>query len=437
MAVTFKGGIHPPEHKELSKDKSIEKLPLPKSVLIPLVQHIGAPCKPLVKVREEVKVGQMIAEMGGFVSSPIFSSISGVIKKISDVEVASGKLVTCVEIESDGLDEWINDPLNRQLEEIEAKEIVEIIREAGIVGMGGAGFPTHVKYTLPNDVKVDTILLNGAECEPYLTCDHRLIVEEGEKVIYGLRAMMKAVNVKKGIIAIENNKPDAIKNMEKLTKDYDDIEVAILKTKYPQGGEKQLIDAVLKREVPSGKLPMHVGVIVNNIHTAYSVAEAVRTGLPSVERVITVSGQGIHTPKNLMVRYGTSVGDIIEYCDGIKENVVKIISGAPMTGYAQYKLDFPIDKRSSGIIALTDNEVDTTPESACIRCSRCLDVCPINLVPSKLDQLGRLNEIEKAIEYDVMDCIECSSCAYICPAHRHLVQSIVSAKNAARALLND
>ncbi len=436
MAVTFKGGIHPPEFKELAKDKVIEKLPLPNSVIIPLVQHIGAPCNTLVKVRDEVKVGQIIAEMGGFVSSPIHATISGTIKKISDVEVASGNLVTCIEIENDGLDEWISEPMDRSLEEIEASEIVNIIRDAGIVGMGGAGFPTHVKYTLPDDVDVDTIIINGAECEPYLTCDYRLMLEEGEKVIYGLKAMMKSAKVRKGIIAIEENKPDAISHLRDLTKDDSEIEISVLKTKYPQGGEKQLIEAVLKKQVPSGKLPMHVGVIVNNVHTAFSVAESVRTGLPSVERVLTVSGQGINTPKNLIVRYGTNVKDIIDYCDGIKDNVVKILSGAPMTGYAQYKLDFPVDKRSSGIIALTENEVDMTPESACIRCSRCLDVCPINLVPNRLDELGRLNKLEEAINYNVMDCIECSSCAFICPAHRHLVQSIVSAKNAARAIMN-
>jgi len=433
-AETFKGGIHPPEHKDFTEDLAIEKLPIPKTVIIPLVQHIGAPCEPIVKIKEEVKVGQKIAKSTSFISAPIHATVSGTVKKIGLREVASGTKTICIEIESNGKDEWVRAPLDRTLDNLNAKDIVQIIKESGIVGLGGAGFPTHVKYTLPDDVNIDTVILNGAECEPYLTCDYRLMIEHGEEVVFGLQAMMKAIGVKKGIIAIENNKPKAIKNMRDIVKNLEGIFVVELKTKYPQGGEKQLIDAVLKRRVPSGKLPMHIGVVVNNIHTAYSIARAVKTGLPLVERVLTVSGEAINEPKNILARIGTSFEEAVNYCGGLKNNVKKIIVSAPMTGFAQYRLDFPIEKRTSGVVALTDNEVDLTPESPCIRCGRCVDVCPINLVPSKLDSLARLGKFAKANEYHIMDCIECSSCAYICPAHRHLVQSIVSGKNAVRAM---
>ncbi|MFP4456281.1 MAG: electron transport complex subunit RsxC [Clostridia bacterium] len=433
-AETFKGGIHPPEHKEYTEDLAIEKLPLPKTVVIPLLQHIGAPCEPIVKVKDHVKVGQKIAEMQGFVSAPIHATVSGIVKKISDREISSGNKTLCIEIESDEKDEWIQEPINRSLEDLSPAEIINVMKEAGIVGMGGAGFPTHVKFSLPEDVNVDTIILNGAECEPYLTCDYRLMMEHGEEVVFGLKAMMKAIKINKGIIAIENNKPLAIKTMQEITKDIDEIRVVALETKYPQGGEKQLIDAVLKRQVPSGKLPMHIGVVVNNIHTAYSVGMAVKTGLPLVERVLTISGQGVNDPKNVLVRFGMLYEDILQYCGGLKENTKKVVVSAPMTGFAQYRLDFPIDKRISGVVALTDNEINMTPESICIRCGRCVDVCPINLVPSRLDKLARLKRYEQADEYNIMDCIECSSCAYICPAHRHLLQSIVSGKNAVRAM---
>lgn len=434
---TFKGGIYPPGNKDLTKNLLIEKSPLPDNVIIPLVQHIGAPCKSLVTVKDHVKVGQKIGEMEGFVSAPIYATISGTVKRISEREVGSGSHTMCIEIESDGRDDWIKKPLNRSLDELEPDELINIMREAGLVGLGGAGFPTHVKFSLPDDVKIDTILINGSECEPYLNCDYRIMIEYGEEVLFGLQAMMKAVDVKKGIIAIKDDNPEAIENMQNLVKDIEGISVMPLKDKYPQGGEKLLIDAVLNRRVPSGKLPIHVGVIVNNVQTAYSFGQAVRTDLPLVERVLTVSGQGVKEPKNLLVRIGTSCEDIIEHCGGLKEETKKVILGGPMTGYAQYKLDIPVDKKTSGIIALTENEVDMTPESPCIRCGRCVDVCPINLVPSKLDRLARLNRYEQSKDYHIMDCIECGSCAYICPAHRHLVQSIVSGKNAISSLMNE
>lgn len=436
-AETFKGGIHPPEYKKYTEDLAIEKLPLPNTVVIPMLQHIGAPCEPIVKVKDHVKVGQKIAEMQGFVSAPIHATVSGTVKKIGDREISSGNKCLCIEIESDGKDEWIEEPINRSLDDLNSSEIVNVMRESGIVGMGGAGFPTHVKFSLPEDISVDTIILNGAECEPYLTCDYRLMIEHGEEVVFGLKAMMKAINVKNGIIGIENNKPLAIKNMKEIVNDIKGIKVVALETKYPQGGEKQLIDAVLNRQVPTGKLPMHIGVVVNNIHTAYSTGMAIKTGLPLVERVLTISGQGVNEPKNLLVRFGMLYDEILEYCGGLKEDTKKVVVSAPMTGFAQYRLDFPIDKRTSGVVALTANEVDMTPESTCIRCGRCVDVCPINLVPSRLDKLARLGRYDQADDYNIMDCIECSSCAYICPAHRHMVQSIVSGKNAVRAMMND
>lgn len=435
-SVTFKGGVHPPEFKELTEHHAIKDMPLPQTVVIPLVQHIGAPCKPLVKVGDTVLTGQLIGEMGGFVSAPVHASISGKVKKVAEREVVSGQTAVCIEIEGDGEDTWVEGcNLNRNLDNLSATEIVEIIKNAGIVGLGGAGFPTYVKLSPPKDVKIDTVILNGAECEPFLTCDHRLMVEESKKVVEGLRALMKTVDVQKGYIAIEENKPDAIKCMKEAVAKYDNLHVAAMKTKYPQGGEKQVIAAVLGREVPSGKLPMHVGVIVNNIHTAVAVAEAVQTGKPLIDRVMTISGNGANHPQNLRTRIGTMMEEILDFCGGLSEETGKIVVSAPMTGFAQYHLDFPTEKRIGGIVAFLKGEVDLTPESACIRCGRCVDACPINLMPSKLDRLSRLSKYDEAASYNVLDCIECGACTYICPARRQLIQSIKLAKNEVRARL--
>lgn len=431
---TFKGGVHPPEQKELTEHLSIETMPLPSKVTIPLVQHIGAPCKPLVKPGDLVKTGQVIGEMGGFVSAPVHASISGKVLRVTDADVVSGGKAKCIIIQGDGTDTWVEGSnVSKTLADYTAQELKDKIRDAGIVGLGGAGFPAHVKLSPPEGVTIDSIILNGAECEPYLTCDHRLMLEHSEKVVQGLQALMKAVNVPQGYIAIEENKPDAIKQMKETVASIDNIKVVPLITKYPQGGEKQLIDAVLGRVVPSGKLPMHIGVIVNNIHTAYAISEAVFNNRVLVERVMTVSGRGINTPKNLLVRIGTPMQEVVEYCGGLKDDVKKIVTSAPMTGFAQYTTDFPTEKRIGGLVALCEDEVDLTPESACIRCGRCADVCPIHLIPSKIDKLSRLGRYDEAEKHHAMDCIECAACTFICPAKRSLIQSIKLAKNEIRA----
>ena len=433
-AVTFKGGIHPPEFKELTEHLAIETMPIPATVTIPMSQHIGAPCKPLVKINDLVLVGQKIGEMGGFVSAPVHSSVSGKVKRVLTREVVSGQVDTCIIIESDGEDQWIEGcDLDRKLEDLTSKEIVDIIKEAGITGLGGAGFPTYVKLLPPEDVKVDSIILNGAECEPFLNCDNRLMIEESAKVAEGLLAFMKAVNVDRGYIAIENNKPEAIKQMQEAIKSYPSLKVVPMVTKYPQGGEKQIIASVLNRTVPSGKLPMHIGVVVCNIHTAVAVAEAVKSGKPLIERVMTVSGRAANKPANLRVRIGTMMSEVVEYSGGFAEDTGKIVVSAPMTGFAQYHLDFPTEKRIGGIVAFKESEIDRTPESACIRCGRCVDACPINLVPSKLDKLSRFEKYDEAATNHVLDCIECGACTYICPAKRNLIQSIKLAKNEVRA----
>ncbi len=436
-SVTFKGGVHPFEHKELTADKAIETMPLPKNVSIPLLQHIGAPCEPLVKINDTVKVGQPIGKAVGNISSPIHASISGVVKKVEFREVASGGKCICIDIEGDGLNEWYQPDVKRDLEQLSAEDIVQLMQDCGLVGLGGAGFPTHVKYSVPEGAKIETVIINGAECEPYLTCDYRLMLEEGEGVVAGLRAMMKAVNASKGIIAIEDNKPEAIRKMQELSAGYSGLSVVVLKTKYPQGGEKQLIKAVLNKEVPSGKLPMHVETLVSNVHTAYSLGKMLENGQPLIERVVTISGHGMKDPKNLRVRIGTMFSELVDYCGGMTEDTEKFVLSAPMTGFAQYRLDLPAEKRIAGAVALTADQVDHNPETPCIRCGKCVEACPMGLLPNKLDTLLRLNKLEEAKDYHILDCIECSSCAYICPAHRMLTQSFSGGKLKVRAMSQD
>ena len=435
-SATFKGGIHPPEYKGKTEHLAIQRMSVPDKVYVPMVQHIGAPCKPLVKAGDLVLTGQKIGEIGGFVSAPVHASISGKVKRVTERDVVSGQTAVCVEIESDGEDKWVEGcDLNRKLEDLEPDQIIEIIKEAGITGLGGAGFPTYVKLLPPKDVKIDSVILNGAECEPFLTCDHRLMVEESAKVVDGLRALMKALKVTSGYVAIEDNKPDAIAKVKEATAGFDNIQVVSLQTKYPQGGEKQIISAVLGREVPSGKLSMYAGVVVNNVHTAVAVAEAVKTGRPLIERVLTVSGSGANKPQNLLVRIGTLMSDVIEYAGGVSEKTAKLVVSAPMTGFAQYHLDFPVEKRIAGIVAFLEGEVDLLPESPCIRCGRCVEACPIHLLPTKLDKLSRLKRYEEAAKYHILDCISCGTCTYVCPARRHLIHSIDIGKQEVRALM--
>ncbi len=428
--LTFKGGIHPPYNKEYSKKKGIEKAKIPKVVYIPLQQHIGAPAKAIVKVGEEVKLGQKIGEQQGVVSCNIHSSVSGKVIEIKEHELPGGRGM-CIVIENDFKDN-IHENVKpvENVESLTKQEIVNIIKEAGIVGMGGATFPTHVKLSPPPGKNIDTVILNGAECEPYLTADHRLMLESPEDVVYGLYILMKALEVKKGYIGIEVNKLDAIEAIEKEVKKYDNIQVARLEIKYPQGAEKQLIYACTNREVPSGGLPMDVGVVVNNVATAAQIAKTMKTGMPLIERITTVTGSCIVEPKNLVTRVGTLVSEIIDQCGGLKvdKKIGKIIIGGPMMGLAQYTVDIPINKGASGILCLDEQESKIPKPQSCLRCGKCLDVCPAFLQPLYISAYSLKNDYENAESYRVLDCIECGSCSFICPARRPLLQSIRNAK---------
>ncbi len=425
-AKAFKGGVHPEGHKEVTERLSIVESRLPEKVIIPLQQHIGAPCEPLVEVGDEVKVGQKIGDTEAFVSAPVHASVSGKVTAIEPHNHPTGARVQSVVIESDGNDEWSEEvrPPEKSLEEMDSKEILNIIREAGIVGMGGAAFPAHVKLSPPPEKMIDTLILNGAECEPYLTADHRTMIEDPEGVVFGLKAMMKVLGVENGIIGIEENKPDAIQTMREMAEKESGIMVVPLPTMYPQGAEKMLIDAITGRQVPSGGLPMDVGVVNQNVGTSRAIARAIREGVPLVERPVTVTGAGINSPANLRVRVGTLVEDILEQCNGLRDDARKLVVGGPMMGMAQYTTDIPVLKGTSGIMALTENEVSLQEINSCISCAKCVDVCPTNLVPSFLGRAGEKELVEQAEQYHALDCIECGCCTYVCPASRPLTQWI-------------
>ena len=416
------GGIHPPEEKHYTEHKAIEDAPLPRRAVVPLQQHIGAPCIPLVKVKDQVLTGQRIGEPKGFVSAPVHATISGTVTAVTEMPHPLGREVLSVVIESDGEDRWVKgiteteDFLSLSPDLLKAR-----IFEAGIVGMGGATFPTHVKLSPPNEKPIDTVILNGVECEPFLTADHRLMLEHPAEILGGLQILMAVLGVKKGIIGIEANKPDAIDKFEKMASSHEAITVYPLKVKYPQGAEKQLIKAVLRREVPSGGLPMDVGVVVHNVGTSAAIYKAVRFGAPMIERITTVTGPGISNPKNLRVRIGTPFSDIITFCGGIKGKAGKIIAGGPMMGVSQYTLDVPVIKGTSGILVFREEDLGLADSNPCIRCGKCLEACPIRINPSLLGiyvEAGVMGELKV---HHVLDCIECGSCAYICPARRPLV----------------
>lgn len=427
---TFKGGIHPPENKDTTKGIAIEKATEPATVMIPLQQHIGSPCEPIVKVGDSVRVGQKIGRAEGFVCVPVHASISGTVKAIKEVPLNTGVEGMAVVIESDGKNE--KDPSvesKGDLDKITSEEIIEMIKEAGIVGMGGATFPSHVKLSPPPEDKIDTIILNGAECEPYLSADHRLMLEGADDIVLGLKIIMKAAGVENAYIGIENNKPDAIDTMLKAVENEDNIKIAILETKYPQGGEKQLINAITKREVPSGGLPKDIGVIVFNVGTSAQIAKTFRTGMPLIERVITVGGNGVRKPKNLLAKIGTPIKDLIQHCDGYADDVGKIILGGPMMGIAQHTDEVAVVKGTSGLLVFDKKEATIPEPSNCIRCGRCIEVCPINLQPLFISENSLNNRFEEAERYRALDCIECGSCSYICPAKRPLLPSIKVAKD--------
>ena len=438
MLKTFKtGGVHPAENK-LSANKAIEKLALPKSVFIPVAQHIGAPAQALVKKGDPVKVGQLIAKAGGFVSANIHSSVSGTVSKVDLSPDSSGYPKQGIFITAEG-DEWLEgiDTSSALIEEFEAdsKKIIDKINEAGIVGMGGATFPTHVKLVPPQGMKAEILLINGVECEPYLTSDHRVMLEKGPEVLVGVRLLMCALQVEKAAIGIENNKPDAIAHLKKLTANDPAIEVVPLKVKYPQGGEKQLIKAVTGREVPSGALPIAVGAVVSNVGTALAVYDAVQKNKPLIERVVTITGKSVAKPSNFLVRVGTPVQELIDAAGGLPEDTGKIISGGPMMGKAVASTDIPVTKGTSGILIMPETEAKREKMKDCIRCGRCITVCPMGLEPFYLMLVADKQIWDKAEASKIMDCIECGSCSYTCPADRPLLDYIRLGKGKVGAII--
>ena len=438
MLKTFKiGGVHPPENK-LSKDKKIEVLPLPKTVFIPVAQHIGAPSTPVVKKGDEVKVGQIIAQSSSFVSTNIHSSVSGKVKKVDFSADSSGYPKQGIFIDVDG-DEWVegidrSEDLVKEIS-VDGPDIVKKIQEAGIVGLGGATFPTHVKLVPPKGMKAEVLLINGVECEPYLTSDHRLMLEKADEIMVGIQLLMKAMGVEKAVIGIENNKPDAIKLLKEKSASYSGVSVQPLKVQYPQGGEKQLINAVTGKEVPSGALPIAVGAVVSNVGTAFAVYEAIQKNKPLVERVVTVTGKGVEKPSNFMVRIGTATSELIEAAGGLPENTGKIISGGPMMGRAIASLDVPVTKGTSGLLLMQEEESKREEIQACIRCSRCTSVCPMGLEPYLLMTLGEKQIFDRAENERIMDCIECGSCSYTCPSSRPLLDYIRFGKGKVGAMI--
>ncbi len=425
MAGTFNGGVHPDDAKSLSKTCTIDQKPLPSEVVLPVSQHIGAPARIIVEKDQTVSKGQVVAEAGGFVSVPVHASISGTVKAVEPRNTPVGKRILSVIIEGDGEDRWA-EGLNtkRDILSLKPEDKLNIIRDTGIVGLGGAAFPTHVKLSPPGDKPIDTVIINGVECEPYSTCDHRLMLERPGDIVEGLKIIMEILNCKRGYIGIESNKPDAIKVMQDAVVDSNGISVEKLKVKYPQGGEKQLIYAITKRKVPAGGLPMDVGCVVQNVGTAAAIYDAVALGKPLIERVVTITGKGIVKPANVLARMGDSFASLIEYAGGYSEKAAKLIMGGPMMGISQFTDDVPVIKGVSCLLVMEEDEVDTGEQLPCISCARCVDVCPMRLMPSTLGTLVEYEHWDDLKDYAILDCIECGACSYICPVKRKLVEYI-------------
>ncbi|MGB4290599.1 MAG: electron transport complex subunit RsxC [Dethiobacteria bacterium] len=428
-AANFRGGVHPEYRKELTASLAITAASIPQKVVIPLHQHTGAPCEPLVKVGDPVKTGQKIGDSEAFVSAPVHASISGTVTAIEPCNHPLGRKVTAIIIESDGRDEWCSElePVEK-VDDLSPEEIRALIRSAGIVGLGGAAFPAHVKLSPPEGKAIDTVIINGAECEPYLTADHRLMLEKPDEIVFGLELIMKALGAGRGIIGIEDNKPDALRVMRQAVEGKSDMSVVALKTKYPQGAEKMLIQVTTRRVVPSGGLPLDVGVVNHNVGSAVAITEALKKGKPLIERVVTVTGEGVRRPANLLVRLGTLVSELIDYCGGLKEETCKVITGGPMMGLAQPTTDLPVIKGTSGIVALTSEDAAFYENGSCIRCAACVRDCPINLVPTFIAQAAEHGLYDRAEKLHAADCIECGCCSYICPARIPLTQWIRIAK---------
>ena len=424
--LTFKGGIHPYDGKELSKDKPIKAV-LPKGDLVyPLSQHIGAPAKPIVAKGDHVLTGQKIAEAGGFVSAPVYATVSGTVKAIEPRRVVTGDNVMSIVVENDGLYEEVEYPAIKPLEDMTREEIIACIKEAGIVGMGGAGFPTFIKLSPKEPEKIDYVIANCAECEPYLTSDYRRMLEEPQKLVDGLKVYLKLFENARGILTVEDNKPDCIELLKKLTKDETRISVKALKTKYPQGAERQIIYAATGRSINSSMLPADAGCVVNNVDTIVAVYHAVYEGRPLMNRIVTVTGDAVADPRNFIVRIGTNYHELVEEAGGFKEEPVKIISGGPMMGFGIFDLNVPTTKTASALLCLTQDDVSRMEPSACINCGRCVEACPSRLVPSMLADFAEHYEEEEFLSHDGMECCECGCCSFVCPAKRSLTQSIKS-----------
>ena len=429
---TFRGGVHPDGNKNATKMKPIADLTPPEELVFPLSQHIGAPAVPCVKTGDTVCIGQKIAEAGGFVSACIHSSVSGKVKGIEKRLHPNGTLTDCIIIENDGCDTPVPElsAAKREYEKLTPEETINIIKDAGIVGMGGATFPTHVKLSPPKEAKIDYVIVNGAECEPYLTSDHREMLEHPDDILTGLCIMMRIFGLKDSYIGIESNKPDAIESMTKKAAEIKgaDIHIVTLKTKYPQGAEKQLINAVAGRKVKPGQLPWQVGCIVSNIDTVAAIARAVVKNQPLTSRIVTLGGDALKNPMNYRVRIGTPFSYVIEQSGGTVCQIAKLLMGGPMMGLAVPSVDVPVIKGTSGILALSEKSAHLQKETACIRCAKCVYVCPMKLQPNLLDKLSRSNDLDGLEKLNISDCIECGSCAFICPSKRRQVQQIKIAK---------
>ena len=425
---TFKGGVHPYDGKDLAKDQPIRRIK-PKEILVyPLSQHIGAPASPIVAVGDTVLRGQKIAETGGFVSAPVFASVSGTVKAIEPRHVATGDLVNSIIIENDGEMKETDFHGVEDVASLSKEQIIEKVKEAGVVGMGGAGFPTHVKLSPKEPDKIEFIIANCAECEPYLTADYRRMLENPEELIGGMKIVLRLFDHAKGILGVEDNKPDCIQKLKELTKDEERIEVMPLKTKYPQGGERQLIYATTGRAINSKMLPADAACIVDNVETLVAINRAVKEGKPVMDRIFTVTGDAVANPGNFEYCIGMSYAEILEEAGGFKENPEKMISGGPMMGFAVFSLEIPTTKTSSSLLCLKKDDVSASEVTACINCGRCVSVCPEQIVPSRLAKMSQFHDSESFEKWNGMECIECGSCSYICPAKRPLAQYIKTMK---------
>ena len=431
--LTFKGGIHPDDGKELAKHKEIVELKPKGDLVYPVSQHIGAPAKPVVEKGDHVLKGQMIAEAGGFVSAPVYASVSGTVKSIAPHLNPTGGTVNSIIVENDGEYEEVEYPEVKPLEEMTKEEILETIGNAGIVGMGGAGFPTRVKLSPKEPDKIDYVIANCAECEPYITADYRTMLEMPEKLVGGMKIVLKLFDNAKGIFGVEDNKPDCIAKLKELTKDEPRMEVLALKTKYPQGGERQLIYATTGRAINSAMLPADAGCIVDNVETLIGIHRAVIEGKPLVERVVTVSGDAVNNPGNFKVLLGTSHRELAEAAGGFAAEPEKLISGGPMMGFAMITLDAPVTKTSSSLLAFKKDAVSQLRESACINCGRCVQVCPSRIIPSRLADYAKRHDEVSFVAMNGLECVECGSCSYVCPAKRQLKQAIGSMRKTALA----